>query len=713
MKMQPTMLFKLVLCTGLLWAVSATELPAQRDAERKEQARKYMSYGKFSTALTTLRGSHTLIRDDQEAKMLAAILHYEVNELEAAERLLYELMPDGQPVFPECHFYLGRIHHARHQFAEAAQQYKSYMRSLRADTPERERIVEDIKRCDNGQRLQFQPTRTVVENLGRRINTAGDEFAPIPSPTSGRKLYFTAAREGNSGGLRDSNGGLDPVLGQPTADMFTTELQGTEWQNAQPMHFLLNSPRHEMLLDFSRDGRILYYFQGVSATDGMVLTDTFQRLENRRLITSPADLPVYPAQGDGTPYLFNDTLLLFSSSRAGGYGGLDLYRSRRTPGGRWSTPENLGPVINSAYDETTPFLARDGRTLYFSTNDSRISIGGFDIVKSYYLPTENRWTAREHPGIPLNSAGDDTFFRLAEDGFTGFLSSDRKEGYGLSDIYVAWFQDFQQEMEPPLATTAMPPASTPEAMSAAPAPTAVPVATQPAAAKPATTPAPAAMRTWMLAFGSKALPGDGPTRQRLQQAMDALQQYPHVRLVITGYSTNAAFGNLFEAMERAGKTAEYLQERGIDNHRIYLRAVVDQGGRPRVGLTLADWTDGADPDYPVIGYPLPADYPGGLNQEFYYKVQFISTRSRYEGAVMENYDHPMIESVPGLGYYRYTLGSFGTYAEAKAFRQQLIDNGMKGPFIVAYRQGVRMSRSDIEREADRYADFREFLHQTQ
>ncbi len=112
----------------------------------------------------------------------------------------------------------------------------------------------------------------------------------------------------------------------------------------------------------------------------------------------------------------------------------------RLPGGGYGPALNLGPNVNGPYDEICPFVAADGRTVYFSTNDPTYSVGGFDVVFTYRVEgVDNRFTLPTNAGLPLNSAGDDTHFRVAPDHFTGFLASDRKDGFGKRDLYIVYF----------------------------------------------------------------------------------------------------------------------------------------------------------------------------------------------------------------------------------------------------------------------------------
>jgi hypothetical protein len=124
----------------------------------------------------------------------------------------------------------------------------------------------------------------------------------------------------------------------------------------------------------------------------------------------------------------------FSSDREGGFGGRDIYRITKLPNGKWSAPMNLGPTINSAYDEDSPFISIDNKTLYFSHNGEK-SIGGFDVFISVMNDENQSWSDPINLGVPLNSTGDDIYYTTTANGLTGFYTSFRSDGYGEKDIY--------------------------------------------------------------------------------------------------------------------------------------------------------------------------------------------------------------------------------------------------------------------------------------
>jgi hypothetical protein len=135
-------------------------------------------------------------------------------------------------------------------------------------------------------------------------------------------------------------------------------------------------------------------------------------------------------------------MLFFVSNRPGGIGGMDIWYSLRGSDGRWGKPVNPGKVINTVDDEFSPFIYFNGRTLYFSSN-GRESFGGHDI----YVTTMNRdstWTSPENLGPPVNTPADETGLVIESSGRRAYFSSVRDKGRG-KDIY---YLDLPQQVQP-------------------------------------------------------------------------------------------------------------------------------------------------------------------------------------------------------------------------------------------------------------------------
>lgn len=126
---------------------------------------------------------------------------------------------------------------------------------------------------------------------------------------------------------------------------------------------------------------------------------------------------------------FDGSALYFSSDRQGGFGGFDIYVSYLNDG-QWSTPVNLGPVVNSEGNEITPFF--DDNTLYFAS-DFHTGMGGYDIFSSNV--SKGKWQIPVNLGNGVNSISDDYFPCMHQNEL--YFTSNRLGGKGGSDIYKA------------------------------------------------------------------------------------------------------------------------------------------------------------------------------------------------------------------------------------------------------------------------------------
>ena len=149
----------------------------------------------------------------------------------------------------------------------------------------------------------------------------------------------------------------------------------------------------------------------------------------------------HPVYWDSQPTIASDGITLyFASDRPGGYGGIDLYVTKKDPAtGIWGIPQNLGPKVNTRGDEKTPFIHSDSETLYFSSN-GHYGFGGYDI---FYVRKNDKgeWDEPENIGSPINGATDDTGFFVSFDTKSGYFFSfdDPKvsgKGVGRYDLYT-------------------------------------------------------------------------------------------------------------------------------------------------------------------------------------------------------------------------------------------------------------------------------------
>ena len=258
-------------------------------------------------------------------------------------------------------------------------------------------------------------------NLGAQINTDEAEYLPNLTQDDKYIIFTRRTRSSQVPGLQE--------------DFFTSKINNENlWYKAQPLSRAINTPQNEGAPSISADGTLLY-FAACNRKDGMGECDIYYSYNRGNYWTTPKNLKVINSEyWDSQPNLSaNGKTLYFVSNRPGGKGGTDIWASSINVDGSFGEPYNLGAQINTEYDEISPFIHFDNKTLYFAS-DGWPGMGSKDIFmnkKDLY----GNWSVSENLGYPINSSKSDNSFFVAPDGMFAYFSSSREGGYGKEDIY--------------------------------------------------------------------------------------------------------------------------------------------------------------------------------------------------------------------------------------------------------------------------------------
>lgn len=328
----------------------------------------------------------------------------------------------------DSYFYIGRSYHKLYELDKARIYYKEFIK--KADR--KSFLMKDakvlLKQCDVAENLMAFPKDFQIVNLGDAVNSAYPDYSSFVS-IDGNALYFTSRR------VREDSSNVR--FREPGANMYKEDVyvsykgEDGSFQPAQLMPF--STPgRNDATVCVKADERIAYLYR-----DGKTGGDIYYSLyENNRFgDINPLDIPGVNTENWEPHFTITSDgkTAFFVSDRPGGHGGRDIYRIVQMPNGEWSKPMNLGPKINTEYDEDSPFLAVDDKTLYFASNGPN-SMGGFDIFLSV-LDDEGNWSDPINLGYPMNTADDDLYYSTTADGRTGYLTSYRPDSKGEKDIY--------------------------------------------------------------------------------------------------------------------------------------------------------------------------------------------------------------------------------------------------------------------------------------
>lgn len=271
------------------------------------------------------------------------------------------------------------------------------------------------------------PPKGVLLTLGPHINSPYPDYAPYMHP-SGQVLIFTSRRE-------NVLTAIDPDrLRNEDLYFSQRDIARGGFRPAERFRDVINSPYNEGSACLNSDGTLLIFVR-CDAPDGFGSCDLYEsRYEDGRW-QSPRNLgPILNSPAwDSHPFLVGDTLLFFASNRPGGFGQSDIYVSRLLPDNKWSRPQNLGPLINTRGDEVTPYYYEPYQTLYFSSTGQPVSYGGYDIYKSRWLGSF--WEEPRNLGPLVNTDGDEYYFTIDARGGKIYYARATKKDRRNFDLY--------------------------------------------------------------------------------------------------------------------------------------------------------------------------------------------------------------------------------------------------------------------------------------
>lgn len=249
-----------------------------------------------------------------------------------------------------------------------------------------------------------------------RVNSEYGDYTPQVNPT-GTRLYFTSVRKGGFDNQKDTINGRN--WGE---DIYFSSLVDSSWSAPQLLPEPLNSMGDDFGSSFTGDGQLMVYVK-CDDDEGIGNCDLYITQLNGTEWTVPQNMGnvVNSNMWDSQPTISSDgTRIIFASTRQGGYGGMDLYMTQINHLGVWGVPQNLGSTVNTPFNENGPYLAPDGKTLYYAST-GHPGYGGTDIFSSTF--EDSKWSRPLNLGAPLNSEGDDTQFTISAAGKAYFASS--------------------------------------------------------------------------------------------------------------------------------------------------------------------------------------------------------------------------------------------------------------------------------------------------
>lgn len=379
-----------------------------------------------------------------KANLEAGLMHIRTIQKELGVKYLMRVYRQKPDFRFDIEFQIGSSYHYGLNFDKAIDFYSRYKLKLDKnpnykgkDRVELKEVSYRLEECNNGKEFVANPKPFSITNLGTEINSEFDDYAPVVNADETEIIFTTRRREGNL----NENVGDD---NRPFEDIFVSKKEGGAWQPAKNVGAIVNTRFNDSNIALSPNGNILFIYK-----DGVGDGDIFS--SNRQpdgTWTKPVPLPgmINSSFYESSITITKDeTTIYFASERPGGLGGLDIYSCTKDKKGAWTLVKNLGPKINTEYDEEAPFIDYDGKTLYFSSK-GRKGMGGYDLFKATLINLEKKeWSEPENLGYPINTPDDEVFIVGTGKPNRFYYSSVRADGVGYSDIYL--ISDAKKEPE--------------------------------------------------------------------------------------------------------------------------------------------------------------------------------------------------------------------------------------------------------------------------
>jgi outer membrane protein OmpA-like peptidoglycan-associated protein len=283
-----------------------------------------------------------------------------------------------------------------------------------------------IAQCKFGIKAMKQPTSMTPINLGENVNSDWEEYHPSLTGNS-KEMLFTVRRP------RDKETVCKHC--KEEEDIYSSVQQNGIWQPRTKLGKPINTGYNEGAQCISPNGEYLF-FTICNAEFGYGSCDIYWSKREDDSWSEPKNCgpQVNTKYWESQPCMAADgKTIYFTSNRPGGQGGMDIWKTEMVSEGVFSEPVNLGNVINTFYDEISPFIHFDQKTLYFSS-DGHLGMGGRDLFYAKMKP-DGTWNTPVNLGYPINSYQDESGIFINAQGNVAYFASNRAGGFGGLDIY--------------------------------------------------------------------------------------------------------------------------------------------------------------------------------------------------------------------------------------------------------------------------------------
>lgn len=428
--MQRQLQYYLVLITTfLVLSISASaQFEPRGDEFNYVDAESFFSGGNYYDALPL----YEILMDKNpkvlEYKLKIGICHLHLTSSPEKAIEFIEEVYKSKPKTADVQYYLGEAYALNYKFDLAIKSFEAASINKKTSLKLKKRIPHLIEQCNNAKELIKDSISVEIINLGKPINSVNNEYSPTINADE-TTIIFTYKGTKSEGGRQDAFNRPE-VNGNFYEDIYISQFLLNSWTEPKSISDSINSELHEASISLSPDGQKLFVYQDTPEFSG----DIFETKKENGEWGDPKWLDINSEFWEGHAAVApKGKFMIFSSERPGGEGLRDLYSANLQEDGTWGNVKNLGPTINTKYNDDAPFIHSDGVTFNFSS-EGHTSMGGYDIFESKII-TDSTYLKPRNIGYPINTTSNDIFFYVSGSG-NAYYSSAKKGGEGQHDIYV-------------------------------------------------------------------------------------------------------------------------------------------------------------------------------------------------------------------------------------------------------------------------------------
>ena len=411
-------------------------------------ARAWVLYNNkdYYGALRVYRGLYEKAPNNAKLNYRMGVCFEATNKKDSAIFHINKALDKDSTVNNAAYYFLGKSYQFTENLDEAIENFYTFKSKEPKNKTDVNRL---LRQCETAKYMMANPVKVKITDLSANINSEFVDASPSISADQ-QTLIFTSRRKENIGGA------ICKTNEQYFDDIYISKWDSdkNEWAKAENIGAPINTEGFDANLSISPDGQKIFIYKNIEGETGSgdiyystynkegkwskpksidaskdnqgFFENSVNKMSDNKFVNSSFFESSASITADGK------TLYFVSERERGGLGFGDIWVSKRAAG-QWQKPENIGPIINTEFDEIGVYIHPDGKTLFFSSAGHN-SIGKHDIFLSA-KGDDGQWSQPINLGFPINTTKDEIHFVLSASKDKAYISSTRPEGLGMVDIY--------------------------------------------------------------------------------------------------------------------------------------------------------------------------------------------------------------------------------------------------------------------------------------